>query len=304
MGKSALPSLAASVLLHVALPLGIGGQVLSGSRASLLPSRATEFELVPDPALFDEVSIATLATRSATFPPVAERAAPRRRSAAPSAPVLPAPPLSTASAVSDRTSETAASPSAESPSAESPRVESPSVESQPARESTESAVVAAPERIVTPRVAVSSSVVAEPGTPPSSGTATGAALAASGVAARGVASLATGASSSSSGPAVGSGDTERASRAAYLQELRGRVLVHRVYPYQARRARLEGTVCLRVSLNGQGEVVRLQATCGAPEALLEAAFAAVRTAAPFGPLPSPLRELTLDLPMVFQLEAL
>jgi TonB family protein len=295
MGKAALPSLAVSVLLHLALPLGIGRQVLSASRAPLLPSKPTELELVPmDPTPTSEASLAALVTGSTKLQLVAERALPPRRSAAPSPPVLPAPPLPT--------------PVSAVPMSESRAAASPSAESELTRESTESAVVATPTSVVEPRVAASSRVVApsvvEPGsTPPSSGMAAGAAPAASGAAARGASGPATGASSSW-GAAVGGGDTARALRAAYLQELRRRVLGHRVYPYLARRARLEGTVCLRVSLNGQGEVAGLQATCRAPEALLEAAFAAVRTAAPFGPLPTPLRELTLDLPVVFQLEAL
>jgi TonB family protein len=289
MGKSALPSLAASVLLHVALPLGIGGRVLSVSRASLLPSKATELELVPmDSSSLAEVSLAALATGSRKLPLLAERAAPPRRSVAP---VLPAPVLPT---------PLMPAPTRALSAGESRAAALPSAESEAAPESTESAVVAAPVSVVEPSVAAPSSVVEPRSTPPSFGTAAGAALAASGALVRRVADPAEGASSSLGGTA--SDDSARALRAAYLQELRRRVLGHRVYPYLARRARLEGTVCLRVSLNGRGEVARLEATCAAPQALLEAAFAAVRTAAPFGPLPSQLRELTLDLPMVFQLE--
>lgn len=288
MDKAALPSLAASVLLHLALPLGIGGQVPSVNRVPLLPSKLTQLELVPmESAPHREASLAALALGSTKLRSVAERAAPPRRSALPSASVSPAPLL-----------PTAASPA---PASDSRGSESPSAESELARESTESAAVAAPSSVVEPHVAPPS--VAPTGSAaPLSGTATGAALVPSRTQARGGAGAAM-ATPNAGGPAGSSGDAEPSLRAAYLEGLRRRVLGHRVYPYLARRARLQGTVCLRVSLNGRGEVARLQATCGAPESLLEAAFAAVRTAAPFGPLPSPLRELTVDLPMVFQLEA-
>jgi TonB family protein len=93
-------------------------------------------------------------------------------------------------------------------------------------------------------------------------------------------------------------------RARYLRALRQRVLARREYPHAAQRAGLQGTVCLRFSLNAQGRLSALQASCGpAPEPLLQAALRAVRAAEPFGPLPSALgRELTVDLPVIFRLD--
>jgi protein TonB len=96
-----------------------------------------------------------------------------------------------------------------------------------------------------------------------------------------------------------------AERSRYMRALRARVVAHREYPYLARRVGLEGTVCLRVSVTAAGEVSELHATCGASaSALLESALRAVRSAAPFGPLPPVLgRALTVDVPVVFQLDA-
>lgn len=94
-------------------------------------------------------------------------------------------------------------------------------------------------------------------------------------------------------------------RQGYLRELRQRVLERREYPHVAQRAGLQGVVCLRLSLTASGYLSELRATCGpSPEPLLQAALRAVRAAEPFRPLPSALgSQLTVDLPVVFQLDA-
>lgn len=91
--------------------------------------------------------------------------------------------------------------------------------------------------------------------------------------------------------------------ARYLRAARERVMQHRQYPHLARRARLEGTVCLRLSITASGAVRQVRVTCGqSQELLVDAALQSVTDATPFSPLPSALgRELTLELPVVFEL---
>jgi protein TonB len=90
----------------------------------------------------------------------------------------------------------------------------------------------------------------------------------------------------------------------YLDGVRERVARHREYPYLARRANLEGTICLRVSIGASGQVLAVTPTCGNENLpLLGAALKSVSRAAPFPPLPPALgRELALDLPIVFDLD--
>lgn len=92
--------------------------------------------------------------------------------------------------------------------------------------------------------------------------------------------------------------------AGYLEQVRARVAQHREYPYVARRAQLEGTVCLRLSLAASGSVLGVTPTCGASQRpLLDAALRSISNAAPFPPLPTALgRRLTLDVPVVFALD--
>lgn len=92
--------------------------------------------------------------------------------------------------------------------------------------------------------------------------------------------------------------------AGYLEQVRARVAQHREYPYVARRAQLEGTVCLRLSLAASGSVLGVTPTCGASQRpLLDAALRSISSAAPFPPLPTALgRRLTLDVPVVFALD--
>jgi periplasmic protein TonB len=94
--------------------------------------------------------------------------------------------------------------------------------------------------------------------------------------------------------------------ARYAARVRARVEQHREYPYLARRANLEGTICLRISIGASGGVLGVTPTCGAShEPLLAAALKSVSSAAPFPPLPAALGgRLTLDVPVVFRLDAL
>jgi len=94
--------------------------------------------------------------------------------------------------------------------------------------------------------------------------------------------------------------------ARYLSQVRTRVAQHREYPYLARRANLEGTICLRISIAASGRVLGVTPTCGeSHEPLLDAALKSVSSAAPFPPLPAALGgRLTLDVPVVFELDAL
>jgi protein TonB len=105
---------------------------------------------------------------------------------------------------------------------------------------------------------------------------------------------------------TGTGDGHAQLLASYLKGVRDRVSRHREYPYLARRANLEGTVCLRVLVASSGRVVGVTPTCGSSHRpLVEAALASVSSAAPFPPLPPALGErLTIDVPVVFALEQL
>jgi protein TonB len=101
-------------------------------------------------------------------------------------------------------------------------------------------------------------------------------------------------------------DARAALLSRYVERVRARVEQHREYPYVARRANLEGTICLRISIGASGSVLGITATCGTShEPLLQAALASVSQAAPFPPLPAALGgRLTLDVPVVFQLDSL
>jgi protein TonB len=105
---------------------------------------------------------------------------------------------------------------------------------------------------------------------------------------------------------TGSAGAHAALLARYVERVRARVEQHREYPYLARRANLEGTICLRISIAASGSVVGVTPTCGTShEPLLSAALKSVSSAAPFPPLPTALGgRLTLDVPVVFQLDSL
>jgi protein TonB len=100
------------------------------------------------------------------------------------------------------------------------------------------------------------------------------------------------------------GDGHAQVLASYLKGVRDRVSRHREYPYLARRANLEGTVCLRLVVAASGRVVGVTPTCGGShQPLVDAALASVSSAAPFPPLPEALgQRLTIDVPVVFALD--
>jgi protein TonB len=102
----------------------------------------------------------------------------------------------------------------------------------------------------------------------------------------------------------GTGDARARLLSSYLAGVRQRVAQHREYPYLARRANLEGTVCLRVVVAASGRVLGVTPTCGTGQRpLLDAALASVSNAAPFPPLPAALgQRLTVDVPVVFELD--
>jgi len=110
------------------------------------------------------------------------------------------------------------------------------------------------------------------------------------------------------GSARGDGsDGDAARRAALLdygRRVRTRIAERREYPYAARRARLHGTVCLRIELAASGRLIDAAPTCGnSLGPLAKAALAAVAKASPFPPLPAALgQRLTLDVPVIFELE--
>ena len=167
----------------------------------------------------------------------------------------------------------------------------------------------------------------EPSVASSEGPLVGAAAAAAndaagaGVAAPGVVSALPGSGTgTASGPAnagngrgagVGStrsdGSDDAARRAAlvdYGRRVRARIAERREYPYAARRARLHGTVCLRLELAASGRLLAAEPTCGSSLGpLARAALAAVAKASPFPPVPAALGpRLTLDVPVIFELE--
>lgn len=94
--------------------------------------------------------------------------------------------------------------------------------------------------------------------------------------------------------------------ASYLAHVRARVDRHREYPYLARRANLEGTIRLRISIAASGQLLAVTPTAGASlEPLVDAALRSVSSSAPFPPLPTALgSRVTLDLPVDFRLDSL
>jgi len=108
-------------------------------------------------------------------------------------------------------------------------------------------------------------------------------------------------------PAVVSGHgREEVSDTAYLNTVRTAVARHLRYPELALRRGVEGRVVLRLTLDAAGRL--LDSAAGVPEgdsALLTAALAAVKRAAPFPPWQGarePGATLNLTLPIRFKLE--
>ncbi len=170
---------------------------------------------------------------------------------------------------------------------------------------------AAPEKVIAPAEAAPapSEATAARQEPPPRYTGGG-----SGVSA-GALPLAAGAAPLTAASGAGDGDGRATSTgnrssapqlAGYLQGVRAKVTRHREYPYLARRANLQGTVCLRVTIAASGRVLDVTPTCGVSHApLLQAALKSVSSAAPFPPLPAALgQRLTVDVPVVFELDDL
>ena len=115
------------------------------------------------------------------------------------------------------------------------------------------------------------------------------------------------AAATNSAPAVASGQgREEVSDPAYLNTVRTAVARHLHYPELALRRGVEGRIVLRLTLDAAGRL--LDSAAGAPEgdsALLTAALAAVKRAAPFPPWQGarePGATLNLTLPIRFKLE--
>jgi protein TonB len=123
---------------------------------------------------------------------------------------------------------------------------------------------------------------------------------------RGNGTGASGANGPSSASSSNGSDARARLLARYLERVRSRVAQHRGYPHLARRANLEGTICLRIAIEASGSVLGVTPTCGtSAEPLLQAALESVSSAAPFPPLPAALgARLTLDVPVVFELDSL
>ena len=186
----------------------------------------------------------------------------------------------------------------------------------PVEDTTPSAAVAAKEPFTPAPAPATSSTAPEARQASASGApsavatgpvAPGAAGAVPGSAAGGLGGGGAGVTGSAQG-ATGALSTEARGQllARYLKGVRDRVEQHREYPYLARRANLEGTICLRVSVGANGQVLAVTPTCGHTHLpLLKAALQSVSSAAPFPPIPAALGpRLTLDVPVVFELDRL
>jgi periplasmic protein TonB len=283
-----LPYLAASLLLH-ALPFAVPAPELTLSVAALTPLEldTPTWTLAPEPSGATAALKETdAAAQGSSVPREAVPGEVESRELAP-APVRRVPRALLAS-----------KPAAEQPEPSAPDTAEPDAPAVLAQ--------AAPASEPGQAFAVQSATqaLAEPASQP----AAGAPAAALGVAASGSSAGSSAAPSSSArvGANAGGGSADvAAARAQYLQRLRQRVIERRQYPHAALRAGLEGTVCLRVSLDAAGRISELRPTCGPlPAPLLQAALRAVRAAEPFGPLPSGVGQtLSVDLPVVFTLDA-
>lgn len=90
----------------------------------------------------------------------------------------------------------------------------------------------------------------------------------------------------------------------YLEHIRRRIERTKSYPAAARDAGIEGSVLLRLQIDGQGRVQGVRVLRSDDELLTESARSAVTLAAPFPPPPheEPARPLELDIPLRFRME--
>lgn len=278
-------SVAASAALHAA-PLAFPVRHLA---RQLLPLRPNEVEVQVE--VLHEV---------AQEPAAAEAARPVSAQQEPEAPEPAAAPAPRARRAVTPPKEASPAPAI----AEEPVVAEPAVAAEQEPPATDGAEATDAETSdepapVPPSVASAEAVPSAPRVAGAVAGASGGAVSGSGSAGRGARTGSVG----SAGAGAPAADLT-ALRSRYLGQLRQRVMARREYPRMARRAGLEGTVCLRISLDASGRVAQVRPTCAAPDLLLEAALRAVQAAAPFGPLPSALgSQLVLDLPVVFQLDA-
>jgi protein TonB len=208
-------------------------------------------------------------------------------------------------------------PRAEPPAPPAPRASAPGIAAprpavplaRPSEPTSQEPTRGSPERVAPARaepkaLPVLSASANDPATSAVPASSAGSGSGGPGPAATGTATAASAppAPATSDGPRAG--QARGASRARYLSALSARIRQHRQYPYLARRQGIEGTVCLLVSLDVQGQLLALRVTCGGEsEALVEAAKTAVTEAAPFEPLPPDLgTSLAVEVPIVFRLE--
>lgn len=94
-------------------------------------------------------------------------------------------------------------------------------------------------------------------------------------------------------------------RADYYSLLRAAVERHREYPRAARRARMQGTVVLRLSVSREGQLLSVGVSKSSGEDTLDdAALSAVRMTGTFPSAPVEVTgdQVTLELPFVFRLK--
>jgi len=103
----------------------------------------------------------------------------------------------------------------------------------------------------------------------------------------------------------GSGRDRSREREEYFRSLRAAVEQHREYPRTARRARLQGTVVIRLSVSRSGRLLAVSVTQSSGEEVLDnAALSAVRMTGTFPPTPAAFEreQVTVELPFVFRLK--
>lgn len=92
---------------------------------------------------------------------------------------------------------------------------------------------------------------------------------------------------------------------AYYRSLRAAVERHRSYPRSARRAKLQGTVVVRITVSRAGQLLAASVSRSSGEEVLDvAALSAVRLAAQLPEAPAALESnpVTVDMPFVFRLQ--
>ena len=106
----------------------------------------------------------------------------------------------------------------------------------------------------------------------------------------------------SAAPAV-SPDTARRERDAYIQALMAALLQQRVYPAAARKAREQGVVHVRFTIDRNGKVLSSKVQRAAGALLDAAALEVLQRAAPLPPIPASMarQTLTITVPIEYRL---